>query len=179
MPFSSGSSPRRPTYSLWWAEGVIKDVARKYPRGLKFWEQFTRLSREHLAFILARNNGEWHSIRLCIKNIERIYDIRDNYHHDDDYLAFNLYCLMETFEKNAMNSRSQTFAAWAEGLTARRISIILEEPDEKGGVGRSESDESPLPSLFRREAILDRIRRREAEARRKDTARRKEARADQ
>ena len=172
MHFSSGTLSKRPSYSLKWADTVVNSTFEKYPRGGKFFIQFTGLSREHLGLILARNRGEWHTIRRQIKNIDRIFDLNDGLNRDLDHLALNLYAMMEVFEINAQNSHIQTFADWARGLTARKIEIMLEEPEEKGGKTKSESDESSLPSLFCREVIRDTLRRRQEEASRKDKARR-------
>lgn len=172
MPFSIGySSSRRPTYGLNWADSVIKDTSRKHPRGLSFFEQFTGLSRDMLAFILARNKGEWHTCRKCIKNLERMYDLREHFRHDLEWLAINLLASVQVFEKNAQESHIETFASWAEGLTARKFRVILEEPIEKGGMVRSDSDELSLPSLFRREACLEFMERCEKETERRRAAR--------
>lgn len=148
MPFSSGKSPLRPKYSLKWAESVVKSTFQKHPRGANFFSHYTGLSWKKLAFILARNNGEWHTIRLCIASLERAYEITVDMGKSIRLLKNNLWGMMQVFVKNARKSNIQTFAQWAEGLTPPDFSAILEEPDEKGEGVRSDSDDPLLPSLF-------------------------------
>lgn len=131
-PFSSG----RPRYSLRWADGVVSRLRESHARAMDIFEQVSGLTDAHLAYILARNNGEWHLLRRIIARVDDFLEIQRIYGRDARWLVKNVVGLIDCVTRTAEKERLQTFADWLRGLTSTEKWDKLEEPDEKGGEER-------------------------------------------
>lgn len=116
-PFLPANCTIRPTYSVKWAESVVKNTIEKHSRGSKFFLEFSHLSVRTLAMVLARNRGEWHTIRRFIANVDRLYNCYADKPDNGACLTYNLTFVKVLFVQNARNSRIKSFSDWAEGLT--------------------------------------------------------------
>lgn len=167
MPFSPGYplvSTQKRTYSLLWADSVVQKLREKHPRGLKAWEQETGIFQSKLAMILARNEGEWHHIRRCIALLDTQLGLLDKLERKTPLMekAITIHTLVNLL-KNGGSALKKTFQLWLVGLTEQKMEQILEEPGEKGGTERSESDDRSLPSLLSGDrSYLDGLRNRKA-----------------
>lgn len=119
MSLLPGSSPRKPTYSIKWAESIVKNLYEKHTRGANFWSDLSRISQEQMAMILARNTGEWHHIRRMVAKMDFQYHLMDiQPWKSREMIAMLGNLLIETAEK-AREDGKKTFADFLEDLTGR------------------------------------------------------------
>jgi len=99
-------------------------------------EQVSGLTDAHLAYILARNNGEWHLLRRIVARVDDYLEIQRIYGRDARWLVKNVVGLIDCVTRTAEKERLQTFAGWLKGLTNAEKWDKFMEPDEKGGEDR-------------------------------------------
>jgi hypothetical protein len=76
------------SYSLTWANDVVKHLKNKHARGAEIVEEMLRVTPKQLALYLAKNDPLWKELRNLIKISDNWYRCAHRHYTDVEYIKF-------------------------------------------------------------------------------------------